>query len=353
MLCAKNHKESKTMKHIEYIDAFRGLCVFIVVYTHMIYFGMNGYDYMSGIHTLLTSFFLVGFFFVSGYVGYKEQIWGIHDVGRYVWEKLLNIFIPTLITGTLFMVNQGDTFLTMAFHEAKMGFWFTWALFVMMVVYSLIMMIVSRINNDWLAVSVIVLFASICIALNHMVQTTSRLAIVLELKHIFYYMPYFLLGVICKKHEDFFQKRIVSNPFAIWLAMIMVIGGYFLPIPLILRNISITLLIFAVIKGLYETNSRLIIATPSSYIIKLPLRYLSYIGKYTIEIYFMHYFLLFTLPGKFVDYIITLSEHGRGVGFVEFIVVGSISVVIVVVAIMLSSVLKQLPFVGKLMFGRN
>ena len=55
--------ENKKQRLI-YIDVIRGLCIFVVIYTHVIGFGMADAYPKTIIHEFLTSFFLIMFFFM-------------------------------------------------------------------------------------------------------------------------------------------------------------------------------------------------------------------------------------------------------------------------------------------------
>lgn len=48
-------------QRLVYIDVIRGLCIFVVVYTHVVGFGMHNAYPKTSIHEFLTSFFLVMF----------------------------------------------------------------------------------------------------------------------------------------------------------------------------------------------------------------------------------------------------------------------------------------------------
>lgn len=92
-------------KRLEHIDAFRGLCIFAVVYGHIILFcGLKQYP-MSAIETFFTDFFLVGFYFISGFLSFKDNILqNIAELGQFVWKIFLILLIPSIAVMTIYCI---------------------------------------------------------------------------------------------------------------------------------------------------------------------------------------------------------------------------------------------------------
>lgn len=80
-----------------YIDVIRGLCIFVVIYTHVIGFGMADAYPKTIIHEFLTSFFLIMFFFISGMMSYKEgMLTDNRSLISYGWKKIRTLLIPSI-----------------------------------------------------------------------------------------------------------------------------------------------------------------------------------------------------------------------------------------------------------------
>jgi hypothetical protein len=74
-----------------------------------------------------------------------------------------------------------------------------------------------------------------------------------------------------------------------------------------------------------------------------------FIGNNTIEIYFIHYLLLFTLPMAINEY---LSLDGRSSFFKELLIIGSMDLIICAESIVVARIIKSLPYFSRLFFGR-
>jgi hypothetical protein len=75
-----------------------------------------------------------------------------------------------------------------------------------------------------------------------------------------------------------------------------------------------------------------------------------FIGNNTIEIYFIHYFLLFTLPTIVGSYLTSLI--GGRVSFIELLIVGFVDVIICIGSVVSARMIKSLPYLSQLFFGR-
>lgn len=77
-------------KRIEYIDGMRGLCMWIVVYSHVALWCVGEYA-PSCLLNFMRVFFLSGFFFVSGLMAYsgKNEMGGGNELH---WEEIHNSF---------------------------------------------------------------------------------------------------------------------------------------------------------------------------------------------------------------------------------------------------------------------
>lgn len=85
-------------QRLVYIDVIRGLCIFVVVYTHVVGFGMHNAYPKTSIHEFLTSFFLIMFYFISGMMSYKEgMLSDVSSLWKYIGKKIRTLLIPSII----------------------------------------------------------------------------------------------------------------------------------------------------------------------------------------------------------------------------------------------------------------
>lgn len=97
-------KETIMKQRLVYIDVLRGICMFVVAYTHIVQFCINDAP-KTGIHQFLTLLFLQMFFFISGFVGYKDsEKWSLSEFKVFLLKKINTLFIPTICSMSLYQV---------------------------------------------------------------------------------------------------------------------------------------------------------------------------------------------------------------------------------------------------------
>ena len=91
-------------QRLVFIDVLRGICIFVVAYTHIVQFCINDAP-KTGIHQFLTLLFLQMFFFISGFVGYKDsEKWSLSEFKVFLLKKINTLFIPTICSMSLYQV---------------------------------------------------------------------------------------------------------------------------------------------------------------------------------------------------------------------------------------------------------
>lgn len=75
-------------------------------------------------------------------------------------------------------------------------------------------------------------------------------------------------------------------------------------------------------------------------------------GRFSLEIYLIHYFLLFEMPNFLSGYFSELSMSCRNVSFPVFLVVGSVALSICFGAITIAKILSKIPYVGSVLLGK-
>ena len=116
-------------KRIEYIDAMRGVTMFLVVLAHSAAFCFGGLDGNIFIQ-VFQSFRMPLFFFISGFVFFKsERFWSGKECYNFMKKKFsVQIISPLLFLLAYTYVFRLD-FCTGIQTPMKMGYWFTFTLF--------------------------------------------------------------------------------------------------------------------------------------------------------------------------------------------------------------------------------
>ena len=325
-------------QRIEYIDAMRGFTMILVVYSHVCNYCLG--DKWMGWNDVFFLFRLPCFFFISGWLfePVRESIWSV------VKKKFMVQIVPTVIF--LLLLAPPPIFFS-RLGATKGGYWFTFALFVFFLLYLFSERYLKRWGG---AYALVVSIAAFCYDINYnryfkdmglMTQALGFLSFITWRYYLFFY-----IGTWVKRHFDDFI-RWTSKPVVI---MAVVIGFALFAWHPRSENAMAAYLIFAVggLLGLtmvftlfrYIYTSSLLSPFASN------LSPLKYIGKRTLDIYLLHYFLL---PRFLSQYSGTL--HAFDDQWLEFLVAMTLSLMIVMGCILVSYVIRLSPFLGHYLFG--
>ena len=149
-----NNKEFLTQRgrtggghRIEWLDAMRGFTMILVVAYHVAQFGFVENEKSSAALPFLVLFRMPLFFFVSGFLAYKSRfVWNLTNTIPLVLKKLHVQIIPAVIFLTIFIIFRSklgfwDGLLNALKSPTKDGYWFTWVLLQMFLIYYIISII--------------------------------------------------------------------------------------------------------------------------------------------------------------------------------------------------------------------
>lgn len=340
--------EKTTKKRIEYVDALRGFAMYLVVYSHIWTFGYHA-DSSNSFDHILLNFFLVLFFFVSGFVAYKkEQDWNMNSINHKLKEKAIQLLIPSVVFSTLF---YGIVYHNLAGiqHIALAEYWFTVQLFIFFVFYYFTMLLCKKMSGTKLNVILLtVAFLIFILSYSHTIiektQIGADLFHYLGVKNWRYYL-FFCIGVAIRNSFHQFEK-LTDNPY--WMAL-FIIGFFFMiffaddidfptwkPINIFLYGTLSIIVIFAFFRK-YE----------SSFKADTRLGYaMQYIGKRTLDVYMIHYFLLpknLHLLGKY------LEEYSNPT--LEFFLTTLIALFVIMASLIIGNILRLSPTLSHFCLG--
>lgn len=351
----------KEKSRIGWIDAARGLAMWTVVYMHLIGYCMEVTAY-SPLYTFLTTYFIPGFFVISGYVTKRYDFYDYYILRSSVWGKTLQLLIPTLVFILIYAFAKDIAVKDMVFHPSKKGYWFTLCLYEMYIVLYCVLSICLMLKINKKVYSLLLLcliMATIAIShyINAIVWTSDRTPEWFKsigIIQLIDCLPYFLLGVLLKEYNGIFQKIIgcIGNYKYILLGLFACIVISYLTsiIPSKINSMIHVVVVFAVLYSLFEKVSG------SHNLISILLKSFTVIGRKTLEVYFLHYFMLFTPPLVISDYlndVINATIEKCSVTVPELLIVGSITFLICFLCIIFSIILKQIPYVGAICFGEK
>ena len=269
---------------INYIDAMRGFTMILVVFSHICTLVL---DYDSFINLIFMRFRMPLFFFISGFMVYSAKPY-TSWIQRRFKNRLFNQFLPTFFTGFLFLLFTSTDIRTALFDSSKSGYWFTIVLFEMFIVYLLCAVLTDHLpKTKRLAtyLSAILLSGIFLIIVLKTQLINPDLINLLSLDRVAIYIVYFFIGIICKMYLDTFLKAIQNNYLNAFMLFFFVANCYFNTQNLILNYLTslsgvyIIYRTFQYNKQYFSNQNRVS-------------RGLSFIGKNTLPVYFLHYFII-------------------------------------------------------------
>ena len=301
-------------KRIEWIDALRGFTMILVVFSHIEVFGFGIPS--NTVNSFFSQFRMPLFFFISGFIAFRAgEVWDRKYYTRQMLKKMRIQIIPTLFFGLLFSItvfshlhNQTPSSSILMFidNPAKLGYWFTIALLAMFVIYYSVSFALARCKLSTRQ-AVLAAIALILYLITLAGSTTIYSYPVARWFSIFNFMLYFQFFVFgnifaCYQERIF---RFLQRPNII-AVIILLLFGLFIVNSFIKSSSLIDSLVWRVVsKMLVEVIRYLgILSVVSafrhyehSFSSNTRIgRSLQYIGKRTLDVYLLHYFLIPQLP---------------------------------------------------------
>jgi len=288
------------MKRINYIDALRGVTMFLVVFAHVMHGTLNlgGYDTVIG--TFFITFRMPMFFFISGYIAYKESdFWNLRNFFMKLKNKSFVQIIPALLFFILFMLcftNKNVLeILVSAYRNGFGGYWFTFVLFEMFCVYY-IASLISHYTTPVMVDIILVVASLLGIAWLSFASREGSLDAFLSMEKLAKYMQFFTFGILCRKHKTVFESFLRSDLLKAGVIITFVIGFYFFSNEELKRSIPLlfafnhdilvrycgllTLFMFFWVKQDYFNEDTIVS------------KCLVFVGRRTLDIYLLHYFFI-------------------------------------------------------------
>lgn len=354
-------------KRLSWLDALRGFTMILVVAYHVAQFAFQENEKTSAALPFLVLMRMPLFFFVSGFLAYKATFsWTIPNALKLTWKKFKVQVIPTLVFLCLFVIfrKKGDfcdNFMLLMASPTKGGYWFTWVLLQMFIIYyaccyvgNLLQRLVGK--NDWLVPSLLFVgWAGSVFAYEtlYMPKTFTyhkdMFFAYSSLVQTIRYMQFFLLGNIVRRYWRRVEQLFDTSwffPLVVTLAVICcaeffqlhTLKKVWVNLPRTTAMYSLlllTVMFFRHYKTWFDEGKR-------------TGRFLSFIGTRTLDIYLLHFLLLPKLPqvGEWLN--------SNQPNFVLSIVL-SVSVALVVIAFCLlaSQLLRVSPFLQLYLFGKK
>ena len=345
---------------IEYIDAMRGLAMFLVVFVHIEIFCFFNFSYLTFLGSLIILIHMPLFFFISGYVAYNTSL----PTKVQFKSKFISLILPMLFFGILYTYLISRKNLTLfILDSAKIGYWFTLVLFEMYMIYYLVKLLSAKLISKYKSFWVWILFLISMIAYigkypMRVIDSLDYIGGIFSLHYTMNFLQFFVLGILFMHYKGFIEKFI--NKFCkslyviISLITISFIGAYckysFLD-PMI-TDIGGFTKIISMLTGTFCSYLAviavfLIFNKYSGYISqnKKKVRWLVNLGTKTLDVYLLHYFIIGLIPLYNYNYFLKTNI------VYEIVLISFFSVLVIYFSLILSSIIRKNRVLGKFLLG--
>ena len=345
-------------QRLEWLDALRGFTMILVVSYHVAQMGFKQDEQLSASLPFLVLFRMPLFFFVSGFLAYKKDfIWTLSSFSALTWKKVKVQVFPALVFLCIFLILKSkmsfwDGFLKCMTLPTKGGYWFTWVLLQMFLLYYVTAILSQRTKSNipvWC-----LWFLSLCGYLS--LYLPNSLGKWYENDWMMYssfyetmkFFHFFLIGNLLHRYWSgttaLFQKR--------WFYPVVTVLAFFscadffkwhcfngewinLPKTLAMYTLMLMVVMFFMYYESWFTKETRIG------------RSLQYIGVRTLDIYLLHFILLPKLPmvGEF------LNKY-RPNFLLDIVLAVSVALVVIAGCCLVSNILRVSPVFKKYLFGR-
>lgn len=335
---------------IEWIDSLRGFAIFLVVYYHVIWAGIGYKDSVSC--SIISTFFMHIFFFISGYLGCIKSNESIRTYPQYIYKKIRTLLIPTIMIVCAGFLYLDFTVRGILMDLFKGGFWFTLCLFEMLLLHYLIQIFLNLLKKESYKIIIGSIISLMFYYFAFHISIWMPCTIFISLKLVLIYYPAMMLGYIIKnfilhgKSSFLYSKYIILFLIVISIYPTLEIKQHGVQI---FYNIIISLarvLLIYICFTFYTIKKQTILY-----------KFINYIGKYSLEIYFLHYFVFISVP----DAIKYLSPNVKFINeqvqfisllFREFVIAFPITVIIILTCLGINKLLSMSSIIQALFFGK-
>lgn len=202
-------------QRIHHFDMLKGVAIFMVVMGHVLAFCVREID-RATIFKVFEQLHMPLFFFVSGWFTYK-----LDENGRLVLPRLLSravrLLLPMVAVSSVwvwYFPHSGiETPFASTFEELwtsayKNGYWFTFVLFEIVLLYAALRPLLSRCRRWWASAAVVAAAFALLYWLNGI---SGKVGDVLSLTMVTTFAPAFFVGLLARRHRAGFERLADSS----------------------------------------------------------------------------------------------------------------------------------------------
>lgn len=273
---------------INYFDALKCLGIVLVIEGHVWDFGMGieTYGTLSGL--MFYTFNMPIFFFVSGFLAYKDRQESIWQLLGNIWKKFQFLVIPAVVVKCFMdLLHQQNPL--HVFRDGFGGYWFTITLFECFLFYYVVAMLVENVK---LRMAVLVMLAVVGIGLLSVFGGDFGPAVI-DMNRLTKYFQYFVMGVLAMRYKELFEitmrnEWLKAIAMILFFALLFVINNPVWPSSVfhILRDLVLRYLGTFIVVSWFVCNAELF--NRNTRVNKLIMK----IGQSSLAIYLLQYFFI-------------------------------------------------------------
>ncbi len=329
-------------------DALRGFSMVLVVMGHVLLsMNLGGYDTL--LSSALLTFRMPLFFFVSGFFAYRSVgKWTSEFTRSMLVRKFRAQVICTLIFFALLAYASGGD--PLGWVESGFGgYWFTVVLFQMFLCYTLLSLLGRKCGEGFTIAGMALISAAGLGVLVAPFPKEGWLWTLLCWENVAKYFQFFTLGIVCRKYEAAFCRACSSDRMKT-LAIVAYVAcmclwysdsfrawngvAYRMVHDVVARyaGLGMVVTLFYSARGYFRRNG-------------VAARGLGLVGRRTLDIYMLHYFLI--PPLAFLGELLA----PEGMLLLQLLAALALSLCIVAVCLLLSGMLRSSDFLSVWLFG--
>lgn len=331
-------------QRIEYIDAMRGLAMMMVVISHCCSCSFGNHPIFS--IYINNAIQIPLFFFISGFFVPKLTKKSLYQVTT---DKFIHLVIPALLVLFLFCWVFRHNYLSTIYQRFSGGYWFTLVLFIFIIIYLSIDKAIrfagisgTKAKFMHIILGLIVSYSALFFS---KYTTTCSLINLFSITEYFNY-TYFVVGAVLFEHRDTvfkLQRNAIISGLCILFYFLAQIATALYGTESLQLGAGIFLLCM-------HTSSLLIIwqlfhrypaLSTDSHIG----RFLSLVGRRSLDIYFIHYFFLPDLH-LWGNYLFSINAQ-----FIEYLLAIMLAIPITFISLGMGYILRLSPVTTRLLLG--
>ncbi len=281
---------------LHYFDALRGLAIILVVLGHVVLNMGIGDVYDNVLTSIIYSFHLPLFFFISGYFAYSDSVkWNYICVLKTLKGKVQALVISSVVFYALLAFIY-DSNIFSWIESGFGGYWFTIVLFQIFLVYLCLSLIAKCLHRAYLVDIGMISGSAISLGVLIFFRGDSQLWNVLCMENFCKYFQFFTLGILCRKYQDWFISLLTKDYFisgsiiAFVVCLVLYYHAGFKESGGVLyqavHDIFVRYAGLLVVVGFFFSKRQYFAEDNKTS------NLLQFIGRRTLDIYMLHYFFL-------------------------------------------------------------